>query len=131
MNLRMLLLLAGALSTSATAQTGPSIQRAVASSQQVGGEAPVAVSPQMPDRLTGVDPNKILRWTLKDAILAALEKNPDLEIERENVRLAQFNLLAAQGVYDPLATSTISYNRDRTPNLSRFSGSSQNFLQID
>ncbi|HKX27241.1 MAG TPA: TolC family protein [Blastocatellia bacterium] len=131
MNLRMLLLLAGALSISATAQTGPSIQRAVAPSQQVGSGQPAAVSPQMPSQLSGVDPNKILRWTLKDAIVAALEKNPDIEIERQNVRLAQYNLLAAQGVYDPLATSSIIYNRQRTPNLSRFSGSSQNFLQVD
>jgi HAE1 family hydrophobic/amphiphilic exporter-1 len=39
--------------------------------------------------------------------------------------------LAAQGVYDPLTTSTLNYNSQKTPNVSRFSGSSQNFLQND
>src|SRR5262249_26268025 len=76
-----------------------------------------------------VDPNKIVRWTLKDTILAALEKNPDIEIGRQNVRLAQFEILAALGVYDPLTSSTLNYSTQKTPNLSRFSGSSQNFLQ--
>jgi len=85
----------------------------------------------MPDHLTGVDAGKVVRWTLKDSILAALEKNPDIEIGRQNVRLAQFNILAAQGVYDPLASSTLNYNPQKTPNISRFSGSAQNYLQTN
>ena len=31
----------------------------------------------------------------------ALENNKDIEVARENVRIAEFDLLGAQGVYDP------------------------------
>ncbi|HJQ23799.1 MAG TPA: efflux RND transporter permease subunit [Blastocatellia bacterium] len=85
----------------------------------------------MPDHLTGVDADSVTRWTLRDAILAALAKNPDIEVARQNVRLAQFDILAAQGFYDPLTFSTLSYTSQKTPNIARFSGSSQDFLQND
>lgn len=92
---------------------------------------PSTLSRRMPDQLAGIEPDKVARWTLKDAILAALEKNVDIEIERENVRLAQFDLFAARGVYDPLTSSTIFYNAQKTPNSFRFSGSTQSFVQTN
>ena len=67
--------------------------------QPIGGQ-PAPQAQQMPDHLVGVEAGKIVRWTLKDAILAALEKNPDIEIGRQNVRLAQFDFFVAKGVYD-------------------------------
>ncbi|MFN7944883.1 MAG: TolC family protein [Blastocatellia bacterium] len=76
----------------------------------------------IPTRTVGLDPGKIVNWTLKDAILAALENNPDIELERVNVRRAQFDLFAAQGFYDPSATSGISYNSRIVPNTSRNTG---------
>ena len=68
---------------------------------------------------------------MKDAILAALEKNPDIEIGRQNVRLAQFDLFGAQGVYDAVTTSAFSYNAQKSPNISQFSGSTQDFVQTN
>jgi outer membrane protein len=112
------LILAYGLAALASAQTPAPAQRATPSQTT-------------PAHLAGVEADKIVRWTLKDAIMAALEKNPDIEIARRNVRLSQFEVLAAQGVYDPIASSTLNYNSQKTPNVSRFSGSSQNFLQDD
>src|SRR5262245_25110052 len=89
---------------------------------------PSTFSQTMPDQLVGIDPGKTVEWKLKDAILAALDKNPDIEIFRESVRIAQFDLFAAQGIYDPTATSTILYNSQKTPNAFRFSGTLQNFV---
>jgi HAE1 family hydrophobic/amphiphilic exporter-1 len=119
------------MTTLASAQT-PEPKRESAPQPSLPMSAQIATPSQAtPSHLAGVEADKIVRWTLKDAILAALEKNPDIEIARQHVRLSQFGILAAQGVYDPLTTSTLNYNSQKTPNVSRFSGSSQNFLQND
>ena len=78
----------------------------------------------IPQRTKGLDPDKIVRWSLKDAILAALENNVDIMIEKENVRLAEYDLFAARGIYDPTFTSTLSFSPQRTPNAFAFSGTS-------
>jgi hypothetical protein len=80
------------------------------------------VARPVPERTVGVDPSKIVKWTLKDAILAALENNVDMQLEQENVRFTQYNLIAAQGFYDPTTTSTILYNKSINPNVARFTG---------
>lgn len=85
----------------------------------------------IPTRSVGLDPGKSVKWTLRDAILAALEKNIDIEVERESVRLAQFDIDSARGVYDFVGTSTISYTPDKRPNAFIFSGSQDNFIQTD
>ncbi len=82
------------------------------------------VARPVPERTTGLEPGKIVNWTLKDAILAALENNVDIQLEQENVRFIQYDLIAAQGFYDPTATSRITYNRSIFPNIARFTGSS-------
>jgi HAE1 family hydrophobic/amphiphilic exporter-1 len=94
------------------------------------------VSRPLPTRTSGLDPNKSVRWSLRDAILAALENNVDIELERENVRLAQYDITSAQGVYDPLTTSRLLYNAAQRPNTFRFSGSAldtvtSNTLNVD
>lgn len=76
----------------------------------------------IPQRTVGLAPGKVARWTLRDAILAALENNPDIEIERTNVRQAGFDLLAAEGAYDPISTQGFSYNSSGSPNTRPFSG---------
>lgn len=76
----------------------------------------------IPTRTVGLEPGKLVNWTLKDAILAALENNPDIEIERTNVRRAQFDLFAAQGFYDPSAISNLQYSSRVIPNTSRNTG---------
>lgn len=122
-------LLTIALTAVAAAQTAPASPSPVQQTNTPLGVQPSTLSRVMPNRLTGVDGDKVVRWTLRDAILAALQKSPDIEVARQNVRLAQYDVLAAQGFYDPLASSTLNYNSQKTPNLSQFSGSSENFLQ--
>src|SRR5262245_61921179 len=69
---------------------------------------------------TGAD--KQLDWTLRDAILAALQNNVDIDIERRNVRIAEFNIKAAEGVYDTFLSATPSFSSSTQPNIGRFSG---------
>ena len=83
------------------------------------------IKPQpIPDRSVGLDPGKIVRWSLRDAIMMALENNVEIQIEKENVRLAEFDLFASRGFYDPTFTSRISWAPQRTPNAFAFSGTS-------
>ncbi len=76
----------------------------------------------IPDRMVGVDPSNVVRWTLRDAIVKALEGNVDIQLERENVRLAEFDLLGARAVYDPSFTSSLTFSPQRFPNTFAFSG---------
>ena len=125
------LILAYGLAALASAQTPAPKQEPAPQPNLPAPAQPATPSQTTPAHLAGVEADKIVRWTLKDAIMAALEKNPDIEIARHNVRLSQFDVLAAQGVYDPITSSTLNYNSQKTPNVSRFSGSSQNFLEND
>jgi HAE1 family hydrophobic/amphiphilic exporter-1 len=80
------------------------------------------VARPIPERTVGLDPGKVVKWYLKDAILAALEKNVDIQLEQENVRIAQYDLIATQGVYDPRVTSSILYNKSAQPTTFRAAG---------
>jgi HAE1 family hydrophobic/amphiphilic exporter-1 len=89
------------------------------------------VARPIPQRTVGLEPGKVVRWTLRDAIVTALEKNVDIELERENVRLMQYDLIAAQGFYDPTVTSSILYNKSAFPTSSRFTGADSNSITRD
>lgn len=102
-------------------------QTPVPPAQNASVQDPVARP--VPERTVGLEPGKVVRWTLRDAIMAALEKNVDIELEKENVRLAQYDLIATRGVYDPITTSTINYNARTSPNTFRFSGSAEDSVQ--
>jgi HAE1 family hydrophobic/amphiphilic exporter-1 len=80
------------------------------------------VARPIPQRSVGLDPGKVVRWTLREAILAVLENNPDIELEKSNVRLAQYDLFAAQGVYDVTSTASSSYSAFTQGNTRLFSG---------
>jgi outer membrane protein len=94
-------------------------------------KAEISMPPPIASQYVGVDSSKQARWTLQDATLAALENNLDIEIERDNVRRAQFDLFAARGVYDPIFKSEIGYTSEQQPNTFQFSGSNQSFLKTD
>jgi outer membrane protein len=126
-----------ATATPLLAQNGPTSSSTVAAAQQpqqpatppnpaqtTGQTSPQTppLSRPVPDRMVGLEPGKVVRWTMRDAIMAALDKNADIEIERENVKLAQFDLFSAQGIHDPLVSSNIGYNALNQPNSNRFSG---------
>jgi HAE1 family hydrophobic/amphiphilic exporter-1 len=59
--------------------------------------------------------------TLKEAIELAMENNKDIEISRKGVSIAEFDLAAARGFYQPRLTGQTYYDRSTTPNVSIFS----------
>jgi HAE1 family hydrophobic/amphiphilic exporter-1 len=70
----------------------------------------------------GVDMTEQHPLGLREAIELALKNNKDIEVARQNVRVAEFDLLGARGVYDPRLTSLSYYERTKTPSSSILSG---------
>ena len=70
----------------------------------------------------GVDLNRQRPLSLRDALSMALENNKDIEVARENVRIAEFDLLGARGAYDPRLTTQAFYERIESPISSFLSG---------
>ena len=70
----------------------------------------------------GVDVNQQRPLSLRDALSMALQNNKDIEVARENVRIAEFDLLGAKGVYDPRFTTSTFYERAENPISSFLSG---------
>ena len=69
----------------------------------------------------GVDLADQKTMTLNDAIGMALEGNRDIEVTRKNVLIAEFDLKAARGVYEPRFAGQTYYERSTVPNVSIFS----------
>jgi HAE1 family hydrophobic/amphiphilic exporter-1 len=76
-------------------------------------------NPQSDSRV-GVDSTKRATLTLRDAMLMALENNRDIEIERLNTQMNEFDLRAAWGAYDPNLAATLYYDRRTIPTTSIF-----------
>jgi outer membrane protein len=70
----------------------------------------------------GVDMTQQQPLTLREAISMALENNKDIEVTRENVKIAEFDLKASRGVYEPRFSGTSYYERVKTPVFSFFGG---------
>ena len=51
-----------------------------------------------------------------------LGNNKDIEVTRENVKIAEFDLKAARGVYEPRFTGQSYYEHSKTPVFSFFGG---------
>ncbi|MDQ3805476.1 MAG: TolC family protein, partial [Acidobacteriota bacterium] len=71
----------------------------------------------------GVDMGEQRPITMREAIELALANNKDIEVARQNVRAAEFDLRAARGVYDPRFVTNTYYERSETPVASFLSGS--------
>lgn len=87
--------------------------------------APDFRAPQKPlPELTrvGVDMNRQRPLALRDALSLALANNKDIEVARENVRIAEFDLLGARGAYDPRFSVSTFYERFENPISSFLSG---------
>lgn len=69
----------------------------------------------------GVDMTDQKSLTMAEAISLALENNKDIEVTRKNVKIAEFDLKAARGVYEPRFTGQTYYERSTVPNVSIFS----------
>jgi HAE1 family hydrophobic/amphiphilic exporter-1 len=72
----------------------------------------------------GVDMTDQRPLSLREALEMALVNNKDIEVSRQNVRAAEFDLLGARGAYDPRFSSLSYYERSDTPSASFLSGSS-------
>ena len=70
----------------------------------------------------GVDMMQQKPLTLRDAITLALQNNKDIEVTRQNVRISEFDLRAADGVYQPRFFVQTFYERSTTPTASFFGG---------
>jgi outer membrane protein len=72
----------------------------------------------------GVDMSRQKPLALREALALALENNKDIEVARHNVKIAEFDLQGARGVFDPRLSSTSYYERFENPISSFLSGGS-------
>src|SRR5437870_3719435 len=101
------LLLAGSSAAQVVKVAGPPTQE----SQQRG------LSPTQSPAVSrvGVDESRPLGLTLFDAVKMALEQNRDIEVERINVREAEYDLFAARGATDILLGASSFYEHKTVP----------------
>jgi outer membrane protein len=93
--------------------------------RQVPPVAPDFRAPQkpMPElNRVGVDMNQQRPLSLREALSMALDNNKDIEVARQNVRIAEFDLRGAHGAYDPRFTTQAFYERIESPISSFLSG---------
>jgi HAE1 family hydrophobic/amphiphilic exporter-1 len=79
----------------------------------------------------GVDMTDQHPLSLREALEMALANNKDIEVARDVVRAAEFDLQGARGIYDPRLTSLSYYERSSTPSSSFLSGASGAVVQSD
>ena len=72
----------------------------------------------------GVDTNEQKPLTLREAIGLALQNNKDIEVARDIVKIAEYDLLSAHGAYDPKLSAQSYFERIKTPAASFLSGAS-------
>jgi len=115
-----------------TPSPSPTVQPKVDDTQNVkpenlSGVPTVAPNYQKDDKSlpdlgrVGVDMLEQKPLGLKEAITLALENNKDIEVTRQNVKIAEFDLQSARGFYEPRFSGQTYYERATTPNVSIFS----------
>jgi len=67
--------------------------------------------------------SEALPLSLNDAIKRALENNNDIEVARDDVRFAETQLRALEGVFDPIFAITPTYDKRISPQQSSLGGS--------
>lgn len=78
---------------------------------------------RMPDQSRiGVQTGDQLSLTLDQAVEMALKNNNDIDISRNDVKIAEFGVMGAKGVYDPLINSESYYESRTTPTASTIGG---------
>lgn len=83
-----------------------------------GYNAPPVSAP--PSRLIGVTQTPFVGLRLEDAVAMALRKNTDLAIAQENRKIAEFQIVAAKGAYDPQFQIAPSYSHQVIAPISAF-----------
>lgn len=83
---------------------------------QTSDEAKVAANTNPDARIdlkrVGVAQDQVLTLGLDEAIRMALNNNNDIELARDDVKVNEALLLASEGVYDPVISSTSSFRRN-------------------
>lgn len=94
------------------------------STQTVWAQLPVSAVQATPTPIqrAGVQTDKQTLLTLREAVTLALENNREIEIERLNTQLAEQDVRAAKGFYDPALSSSYFYDRQTTPVASILAG---------
>src|SRR5229473_594889 len=73
----------------------------------------------------GVDASEQRPLQLREAIAMALKNNKDIEVARDNVSIAEADLLSARGAYDPKFSAQTYYEKLKIPATSFLSGASK------
>jgi outer membrane protein len=81
--------------------------------------------PMPPLNRVGVDSTEQQPMTLRDAIALALRNNKDIEVARDNVKMAEFDLLTARGSYDPRFSAQTYFERIKTPATNVLNGAAK------
>jgi HAE1 family hydrophobic/amphiphilic exporter-1 len=68
--------------------------------------------------------NETLPLSMNDAIKRALENNNDIEVARDDVRFAETQLRALEGIFDPIFAVTPQYDKRISPQQSQLGGGS-------
>ena len=68
--------------------------------------------------------NETLPLSMNDAIKRALENNNDIEVARDDVRYAETQLRALEGIFDPVFAITPQYDKRISPQQSQLGGGS-------
>src|SRR6185369_11942725 len=80
--------------------------------------------PPLPDMSRLGVTNTTLPLSLNDAIKRALENNNDIEVAKDDVRIAETQLRALEGIFDPIFAITPQYDRRISPQQSQLGGGS-------
>ena len=79
--------------------------------------------PPLPDLTRiGIVSSNIMTLSLNDAIRKALQNNNDIEIARDDVRIAEYGLQSLYGFYDPVFSVTPTYDKRISPVTNIFAG---------
>jgi HAE1 family hydrophobic/amphiphilic exporter-1 len=70
----------------------------------------------------GVETNEQQPLSLRDAIALALVNNKDIEVARDNVKIAEYDLLTVHGAYDPRFSAQTYFEKLKNPATSFLSG---------
>jgi len=116
----------GSAAAQSPTPTPPVSGQPAAAPERLGGVPAIAPNYRSDDRSlpdlgrVGVDMTDQQTLTLAEAITKALENNKDIEVTRKNVKIAEFDLKAARGAYEPRFAGQTSYERATVPNISFF-----------
>jgi outer membrane protein TolC len=83
-----------------------------------GFTAPISALPN--GDLVGVQQQPFVGLALQDAIAMALQRNTDLAVAQSNRRIANYQIVAAQGAYDVRFQLVPAYSHSVTPAVSSF-----------